>query len=154
MLCAKNVGAANEYGEIFTSIPQSQPHLKLVSTSSIDAVIYTCVCSGFPLVLHETRAQWRWALSYFPTRAPPAWVRDSTGGGQKCWKFLADLQSVQLSHRRPDGDPHVQPEQSAHLCHRGISRRLHRVRCGQAGAVRHAVARALVRVNPEWKSTL
>ncbi len=25
---------------------------------------------------------------------------------------------------------------------------------GQAGAIRHAVARALVRVNPEWKSTL
>jgi small subunit ribosomal protein S9 len=25
---------------------------------------------------------------------------------------------------------------------------------GQAGAVRHAVARALVRVNPEWKPTL
>jgi small subunit ribosomal protein S9 len=25
---------------------------------------------------------------------------------------------------------------------------------GQAGAIRHAVARALVRVNPEWKATL
>jgi small subunit ribosomal protein S9 len=25
---------------------------------------------------------------------------------------------------------------------------------GQAGAIRHAVARALVRVNPDWKSTL
>ena len=25
---------------------------------------------------------------------------------------------------------------------------------GQAGAIRHAVARALVRVNPEWKSAL
>ncbi len=25
---------------------------------------------------------------------------------------------------------------------------------GQAGAIRHALARALVRVNPDWKSTL
>jgi len=25
---------------------------------------------------------------------------------------------------------------------------------GQAGAIRHAVARALVRINPEWKATL